>query len=75
MFLHQSAYLDRNLYRASYAGHVHQMCKIQRREEKYVNTHIRPANFQFGNIELRNCHLFGQVAIRAEVVSAQESDV
>jgi len=32
---------------------------MQRRNGKNMNTHVRPANCQFANFELRNCYPFG----------------
>jgi hypothetical protein len=37
MFLRQSAYLDENLYRVGYPGHMQEVSKIQRQEVMYVN--------------------------------------
>jgi len=59
MFLHDSAYLDQNLYRAGFPGRMHQEYKIQHRQEKYVNTRIQPAHCWFRYMELQNCYGFG----------------
>jgi len=81
MFHHQSAYLDRNLYRAGYPGHIDQVSKFRPTAEKYVNTYIRPANWGFGNADLWHCYRVARVAFRAEeafraqVLSALESAV
>jgi len=62
MILHQSAYLDRNWYRASYPHHDR---KVLHRVKLYANTYIRPANSWFGNFELWMCYRLGRVACRA----------
>ena len=67
MFLHQSAYRDQNLYCAGYPGQMHQDWTIQHRDGMDVNTHIRPANWWFRYVELRNCYRIGQVECRTEV--------
>jgi len=69
MFLHQSAYLDCNLYRAGYRGHLNQDWKIEHWEEEHLNTHIWETNYQFRNFERRYCHQVTQVAFRAEMAS------
>jgi len=70
MFLHQWAYPDHNLYRDGYPGQMHHDWKIPPREEMYVNTHTRRADWLIGDVVLRNCYRLGQVACQAEVVSA-----
>jgi len=67
MFLHQSAYIDYNLYCAGYSGHKYPDWKIERWEEECVNTHIWVANWQFANFELPDFHWVAQVAFLAEV--------
>jgi hypothetical protein len=44
MFRHQSAYLDRNLYRPGNAGQMPQEYIIEQTQEMDVKTHIRAAN-------------------------------
>jgi len=75
MFLHQSAYLDHNLYRAGYSGQMHQEYKNQPREEIYVDMHIQQSNRRFGNGELQNCYQLRWVASQVEVVAARESAI
>jgi len=70
MFLHQSAYLDRNLYLAGYPGQMNQDSNIRDTEEMYVKTHILLANWQYGYVVLRNYDQLRQVACPAKVVSA-----
>jgi len=70
MILHQSAYLDQNLYHAGYPGQMHQDGKIQHREDMNVNTSIWPANWQFGNLELQNYYRLGGVACSPDLASA-----
>jgi len=41
----------------------------------WVHTHIRPANWRVGPVELPNCYQLGRVAFRAEVASPLESAV
>ena len=67
--LHQSAYLDQNRYCARYPHHR----TILHREELYANTHIWPASWRFGNVELRKCYRLVRVAFQAVVESALES--
>jgi hypothetical protein len=74
MFLHLSAYLDTNLYRAAYSGLMHQQYQIQCGENMYVNKHIQSAKWQFGRLELRNIYLLG-LAFRPEVASALQFSV
>jgi len=47
MVLHQAAYLDYNLYRAGYPGHMRQDWIIERWEQDGVNSHIQVAYWQF----------------------------
>ena len=75
MFLHQSAYLDYDLYCAGYPGHMHQDCKTELSEEERVNTPLRVANCQFGIIGHHHCHRGAQLAFRAEVESVLISAV
>jgi len=75
MFHTQSAYLDQNRYRAGYPGQMHLDRNIPHREELYVNTYIRPAQWWFGNVQLWKCYWLGRVACRPEVASALESSV
>jgi len=51
---------------------MHQEQTIQRREEKYVNTHMRPANWQFGNREHRHLHWVAWVAFWADMLFTLE---
>jgi len=37
-----------------------------------VNTHIRPANLKFGNVELRKCYLLGRVVFWVDGALALE---
>jgi len=54
---------------------MHHDHKIPHREDLYVTTYIRLANWGFGNFKLRKCYQLGRVACLAEVVSAPESAV
>jgi len=75
MFLHQSAYLDHNLYRAGFPGQLHQEWLVQHREEMNVSMHMWLPYWGFGNIELHNCYQFGRLACWAEEPTALESAV
>jgi hypothetical protein len=68
MFLHQSAYLDNNVYRAGYPGHMNQLGTIPHREVMNMNTHIRLAQGSFGDYQVRHCYWVVQMAFWAGVV-------
>lgn len=51
---------------------MHQEYIIQPNEEKYVNTHVRPANQGLRKIDLRHCSRVARVAFRAEMASVLE---
>ena len=40
-----------------------------------MNTHMQPADIQFGNVELRKCYWLGRIVFWAEGASALESAV
>jgi len=70
MFLHQAAYLDQNLYRARYPRQMYRGWKIPPRDERYVNTHIRPAYCWYWGGEQWKCYLLMRLDFWAAVASA-----
>jgi len=69
MFLHQSAWLDLNLYHACDPSHMHQGWNIEHREEEYVYTNILVEHLRLWMCELPYYHWVAQVAMQADVAS------
>jgi len=75
MFLHQSEYLEYNLYRAGCPGYIYQVFELEHCDDKRVKTYIRVVKFRLGKVEHPHCHRVVWVAVWEEVASGLVSTV